>query len=161
MLIDIVSYTPTQLASLSLSAIREIRSAQLKKNKMLRQLLKDVKKERNSLVKRGIFDSCIWEKIQAELEEECNARIEELRQALLFYLEYNISKTEEDLQLPYEVDYSLSFDERYLQIKNYYLSTYTDAEERFIAFNKDEFAPLYLGELYSTLYDEFAVLANG
>ena len=161
MQIDIISYTSTQLACLSFSGIREVRSTQLKKNRLLRQLEKNIKKERNALLKQGIFDSCIWAEIQAKLQAECDVQIEELREALLFYLKYSTSQKVETEEIPYLVDYALSFDERYVQVKGYYLNTYNVAQERLSAFIADRFAPLYLGELYSTLYDEFALMARG
>ena len=158
--IDIISYKAVQFAALTTSGVREIRTTQLRKNKLLRQLDKNLKKERNSLLKKGIFDSCIWEQIQSKMQAECNAQIEELRESLLFYLEY-IAKTKVDVsKVPYNVDYALSFEERYVQVKNYYLTTYTEANARFGTFILDTFAPAYLGELYSMLYDELALLAN-
>lgn len=160
MQIDVVSYTPTQLASLSFSGIREIRATQLKKNKLLRQLERNLQKEKNSLLKRGLFDSCIWQQIQTKMRSDCDEEIEELRQALLFYLKYATSKKVETDDVPYLVDYSLSFEERYVQVKNYYITTYPAPPTRFTNFINDLFAPLYLGEMYGMLYDEFALMAE-
>jgi hypothetical protein len=56
---------------------------------------------------------------------------------------------------PYKVDYSLSEGERLLIVKAYYEDTYADEYERFAAFKKDEFAKVYLGELYAPLHDYF------
>ena len=158
--IDIISYSPVQLACLNFSALREIRDSQIKKNKLLRLLEKRLAKEKSSLLKKGLFDSCIWTKIQEERRAECNVEIEEIRQALLFYLEYTTTKKMDIDDVPYSVDYELSFDERYVEVKRYYLTTYTDAKECFETFILDKFAPVYLGELYTTLYDEFAVRAG-
>ena len=40
-------------------------------------------------------------------------------------------------------------------VKEYYETTYTDEYERYAAFKKDEFAKVYIGELYAPLHDYF------
>ena len=88
--------------------------------------------------------------------------IETLREGLLMYLHYTVKpKEEEVISTPYDVDYSLSVTERYYQVKEYYESDYEDAQNRFEAFQNDEVAEKYLGELYYTLYDYFYIQANG
>lgn len=88
-----------------------------------------------------------------ELNAAYTRELEDLKEGLLFYLQYGSKVNEESA--PYEVDYSLSGDARALIVKNYYNDTYTDAIERFEAFKNDEVAKVYLSEYYSILFDYF------
>ncbi len=158
MVIDIVDYTAEQLAVLSRAKLQRICNAQERKNKLLASLESSLKEEKEWLVERGIFPSDIYEKQTAAMRAACAAEIEAIRQSLLFYLRYADnptagSDTAEDV--PYEADYSLSDEDRLTLVKTYYEQKYSNARERFNAFDADTFAKGYLGELYSSLWHYF------
>ncbi len=160
MIIDIINYTEEQYAALSAEKLQEIREAQLKKNKLLQSLAERLAAEKARLVDRGIFRSSIWTKRETELTAACNAEIEVVREALLFYLRYagTESGSGEDKVpsgVPYTVDYSLNEEERLLIVKEYYLNAYSNGQARFDAFEADAFARSYLGELYAPLWHYF------
>lgn len=160
MTIDIISYTDEQYAQLTDEQLLEIRESQLKKNNLIENMENTLQKEKERLVKNGIFTSHIWGMLQTKLAEKLEAEITTLREALLFYLRFSTrAKTEEEENAPYEVDYSLSDEERFAIVKGYYEETYADAEERYLAFKKDPVVSAYLGELYAPLHDHFYVLA--
>ena len=152
MLIDIISYTDEQYAALTAEQIQEIQSAQVKKNRLLRELAKDLRKEREQLIGNGMFHADVFKPIEEALTAECDEEISWLRDALLFYLHYGVKQEGES---PYKLDYSLSEGERFAVVRQYYETTYTDGAERFTAFEADENAKTYLGELYKALYDYF------
>ena len=160
--IDIISFTDAQLAALSAGKLQKVSAAQIKKNKLLRQLEIDLAKEKQRLIDRGILPSTIWTKRQAELVAACNVEIEEVREALLFYLQYTTSggATVPD-NVPYVVDFAYTMEERFNVVKEYYETTYTDVQLRFEAFVADTFARTYLGEYYAPLYHYFEQLAQG
>ncbi len=162
MKIDIIQYTDAQFAALSAGRLQKVSAAQVKKNKLLRKLEEDLKAERQRLIDRGMALSSIWEKRKEELTAACNAEIEEVRQALLFYLRYAVGGEAEETptDVPYPVDYSLTMEERMEGVRSYYTTTYTAAQERFEAFAADTFARSYLGELYAPLYQYFEELAR-
>lgn len=152
MKIDIISYTEEQYAVLNAEQIQEIQEAQVKKLRLERKLAEDLRAERERLIGRGIFHSDMFEPIERKLTAECEQEISWIREALLFYLHY-ASKLNGDS--PYRLDYSLSEGERFVIVREYYESTYTDGAERFEAFKADQNAKTYLGELYKAMYDYF------
>lgn len=153
MVIDIISYTAEQFARLDPEQVRAVESAQTKKNRMTEELAADKREAKFKLVKAGVFRSAIYSKIVQELDAAYSREIEDLKEGLLFYLQYGSNVNEESA--PYEVDYSLSGEKRAVIVKDYYNDTYSDATERFEAFKNDEVAKVYLGEYYSVLFDYF------
>ncbi len=156
--IDIVSYTARQLASMPTAKLQAVRSAQLKKNKLLRDLEENLKKTRNQLVDNGIFASDIWIRKEQEMRAACTAAITEVRESLILYLQYGAGSSTGQVvpeNVPYHVDFSLSYEQRMEEVKKYYTSTYPDYVELFEKFKQDEFARGYLGELYAPLYHYF------
>lgn len=152
MTIDIISFTSEQFARLSEEQVLQVRSAQAKKNRLDRELAANKESEKYRLIKNGVFLSEIWERYCIKLQQEYEKELETLRQGLLFYLQYSKS---EAADVPYEVDYNSTAEERFNVVKAYYETTYTDGKERFEAFTADKFALSYLGELYALLYDYF------
>ncbi|MBQ8322564.1 MAG: hypothetical protein IJX91_01210 [Clostridia bacterium] len=155
MTIDIISYTAEQFAALTAEQLLEVKTAQLQKNRLLLKLEEEKEKEKQRLLDNGTFLSPIWalycEKLTAEYEQE----ITQVREALLFYLQYS-SKVDEGDGFPYLVDYSLSLDERVTIVKEYYETTYNkDWAAILEAYKLDRVAVAYLGEYYGALYDHF------
>ena len=156
MKIDIISYTDEQYAQLTAEQLLEVRSAQLKKNRLDRELEKKKTDEKYRLVERGIFLSPLWDQYCEKLQKEYEDEVALLRDALLFFLRFSNKPPEEEVEEnPYLLDYSLPEDERAVIVKEYYESTYADGKERFDAFVADPVAKQYLGEWYGTMYDYF------
>ncbi len=159
MTIDIINYTEEQFAALSTEKLEEIRSAQLKKNKLTAALEERLREEKQKLVDKGAYPSDVWGKIESKLQAEYASEVQILREGLLFFLHYvaedesNKNTTVEGV--PYTVDYSLSEEERMLIVKEYYETTYSDPVERYAAFKADTFVKVYIGELYLPLHDYF------
>ncbi len=154
MKIDIISYTDAQFALLSDEQLLEIKSAQMKKNKLDADLEIALLKEKKRLIDNGIFFSNMWEMQAQKLREKHALEVENLRESLLFYLRFS-SKSDEvaEAGLPYKTNYSLTMDERFYQVRDAYMNSYSDAKERFDKFKDDGVAPAYLGEYYAPLYD--------
>lgn len=155
MVIDIIAYTQEQFAKLNGEQLNEVKKTQLTKNRLQAKLEREKRAAKYRLVEAGIFRSGIWEKLCEELQSAYDGEVEGLREGLLFYLQYSGQKT--DVGTGYTVDYSLSVADRVTLVKEYYLSTYDDPNERFEAFKRDGVAPSYLCEAYSLLYQWFWV----
>ena len=153
MVIDIISYTDAQFAALSEEQILEVKSAQLKKNKLDLNLEENLLKAKQRLIENGTFLSDLFSLQEKKLRDNHALEIERLREGLLFYLQFS-GMTESDGEL-YELDYSLSMHDRYERVKNAYISAYPDGQQRFEAFKADRQAVTYLGEYYSVLYELF------
>ncbi len=161
MVIDIIDYTNEQYALLTVEQLVEVRAAQDKKNRLQAKLNADLKAMEADLVQKGMFLSSVLATEAARLTQAYEAEVAALRESLLFYLRfYNDPQAAPDESAPYVLDYSLSDDERYYQVRDYYLETYEDAVERFEVFEKDMVAPRYLTQFYGTLYDYLRILAE-
>lgn len=153
MIIDIISYTDAQYAALTEEQLLEVKSAQLKKNKLDSALEEEKLAEKHRLIDNGTFLSNVWELYCAKLQAQHDTEVENLRESLLFYLRFSAKADSSDVG--YTVDYALSIEERFAIVKQYYEMHYTDGAERFEAFKADKVAVAYLGELYAPLYDYF------
>ena len=100
-----------------------------------------------------------------ELTEEYNYQVEILREQLIFNMSLGEPTTGGETgdsgndDSGYLVDYELSYLERYIQVRDYYLGI-EDANERLALLAADEVAINYLGSYYNTLFNYFASLAN-
>lgn len=153
MTIDIIDYTESQMAALSNEQLLEVREAQVKKDKLYAKLLDDIQAADAALIDKGTFDSSLRQSKKARLQSDYDAEVERIRDGLLFYLRYSYRPG--SAAVGYEVNYALSDTERLEVVKNYYLTTYSDAVERFAAFEEDPVAKQYLGEYYGPLYYYF------
>lgn len=168
MVIDIVEYTAEQFASMQPAKLQKICNAQLKKNALLRKLQEDILTAKQRLTDNGVFASTLLSAKEAELTEACQAKIQEVREALLFSLRYaggtsgggadsgdSSGSGDTSNEVPYPVDYALSEEDRMIAVRSYYETAYSDPTERFNAFAADTFARNYLGEMYAPLYHYF------
>ena len=155
MKIDIVSYTDEQYAAMTHTQIDEVRQAQKNKDKLTLKLRENLHKEKYALVKRGIYNSSLYDLIKNQLQEDYDAQVEFIRDGLLFFLKYSMDPDGSGLDAPYEVNYAQSFETRMNVVKHYYEVTYLDAHQRFEAFKVDRFALNYLGEYYRMLFAYF------
>lgn len=149
--IDIINYTPEQFSVLSEEQLLEVKTAQLKKNRLLFQMEEELKKEQAALIGNGVYFSGFWDLKRAKIEAKYQAEIEWVRDSLLFYLHYSRGQNSAAAQAPYTVDYALSTEERLAIVRAYYEAEYADPEKRYRALKADTVAAEYLGEEYSPL----------
>ena len=81
--------------------------------------------------------------------------VEILKEKLRFDLvcEESSGGSDSVTDVPYVVDYELTYDERYIIVRDYYVNNYASPMDGYNAFLLDDFAVVYLGDLYSTLFD--------
>ncbi|MBE7100352.1 MAG: hypothetical protein E7364_01935 [Clostridiales bacterium] len=155
--IDIISYTDEQYAVLTTEQIVEVRKAQVKKNKLGKKLEASLLDAEKRHIENGTYHSTPYQKTVEKLQAEYEQEVENVREDLLFYLRYT---SRPNPNVPYTLNYALTYPERELLVRDYYLTTYSNATERFEAFKADEVALQYLGERYASLYDYFSALKN-
>lgn len=154
--IDVIDYNEKQLAALSAGQLQQVISAQKKKRALEAAMQKKLSEKRVELIENGMLHSDLWERTKETIANEYSEDLKELREGLLLYLHYSVKPKESEIILaPYQLDYSLSETERYLQVKEYYDTEYTDDWARFEAFKNDQYAVTYLGEMYYTLYEVY------
>ena len=155
--IDIINYTDEQYAVLSEEQLLEVKSAQMKKNNLLKKLEEDKQAFRCKLIENGTFLSSTYQLQCEKLTADCEAQVASVRDSLLFYLRFAVRSSGLS---PYPIDYSLPLDQRFFNVRDYYLAAYPNAEDRYFALKSDETAKIYLGEYYVVLLDFFSGLAN-
>lgn len=157
--IDIIDYTGEQLALLTEAQLQEVKEAQVKKNRLLRELAEKLQQEKRRLINNGLFLSYTWSWTKAYWEKAYEEEIGWLKDGLLFFLQYKPG-VKEEAGAHYPLDYSLTVLERAAAVKAYYLDTYADPKERFEAYKADTDAPVYLCNAYKSLWDYFYELAE-
>ena len=155
--IDVITYLEAQLSILTEKQLQEVQAAQIKKNRLLRELAEKLQQEKRRLINNGLFLSYTWAWTRAYWEKVYEEEIGWVRDGLLFYLQYTPIEEENP---PYALDYSLSIAERMQSIKAYYLDHYDNVSERVTAFKADKIAARYLCEGYKSLLEYFEELAN-
>ncbi len=157
MKIDVIDYTAGQLAALTEEQLQEVKSAQMKKNRLVRKRDEALREEKRRLVNNGMFFAEVWARVKAEIEQTYATEIEWVRDGLLFYLHYVQGVVD---SAPYPLDYSLSEFDRVMAVREYYETTYTDPDERLAALEADTVAPRYLGESYKGLWQYYVDLTH-
>lgn len=151
---DIIQVTEEELKKMSKAKVRLLRTAQQKKDELYRNAEKQMQEFRIKVLSAGMKNSSLLADKQAEtdaeLEYKCGILADNLVYAMSVCDTPAGSETAE-----YLVDYSLSYNERYIIVRDYYLKI-TDVKERMSKYSNDEVAKKYLGTYYSTLYNILA-----
>ncbi|MCD8372630.1 MAG: hypothetical protein LUD27_04950 [Clostridia bacterium] len=156
---DIIDLSEEEVEALSVVQQKLVRTAQKTKNELTHSLEQDKQAYFDILVSARMLNSSLYEDKCAELEAECDREVEILREQLIFNLALNEPTTDDELggdggdeSEGYVVDYSLTYLERYIIVRDYYLAI-EDADERMALYTADTVAMLYLGKYYTTLYN--------
>jgi len=165
MTFDIISITDDEVALLSTVQQKLLRTAQQKKNELTRKLNSQLAEIKILAYSNGMENSTYYTQMSAYLTAEYNTDVEILKEQLQFNMSLkeptSSGETGESGQdtSAYLVDYELSYIERYISVRDYYL-TIEDPTERLALLAADEVAQNYLGSYYSVLYDYLASLAE-
>ena len=151
---DIIDLSEEEIKKLSVAKMRLLRAAQKQKNELKRKAEEDFKKFREKVLGAGMKNSSLLADKRAALDEEVNCKCAILADDLIYNMSVS-SVNSSDADSPYLVDYSLSYNERYVIVRNYYMAI-TDREERMRLYSADEVAKKYLGAYYETLYNVLA-----
>ena len=159
---DIIPVTGTEVGKLSTAQLRLLRDAQNKKNELLIKAERELKAFSLSVMGAGMAYSSLIESKRRELDEEVWRKCAVIADDLLFDISAIGQSSEggggsggDATQTEYRVDYSLSYSERYVIVRDYYLRI-KDVSERMTKYASDEVAKKYLGTYYKTLYNVLA-----
>lgn len=151
---DIIELTPEELSNFTSVQMQLLRSAQKNKNTLRENMDRDLRLFKSLLLTDDVFNSSLYAQKRAELEREFDFKTESIAEQL----RYNLSLSEPydpddpDDEAGYIVDYTLSYNERYRIVRDYYLSI-TDSAERMALYSADDTARKYLGSYYASLYN--------
>ena len=166
MIFDIIDITEEEIKDLETVRLKLLRTAQQKKNELTHKLEKELAEQKRLLYSNGMQNSTLYPQIQAELTAEYEYQVEILKEQLLFNMSLGEPTSGDETggsgsdNSGYIVDYELSYIERYIQVRDYYLSI-EDPHERIALLRQDEVARQYLGTYYNTLFNYLVQFTQG
>ena len=155
---DIIDITEEEVKGLAVVQQKLLRTAQQKKNELQHKLDQQIEEYRWLLYINGTHKSSLLNSVEDELLEEFEYQVEILREQLLFNMNLKEPTHEGETggsgsdTSGYVVDYELSYLERYIEVRDYYLAI-PDPDERIALLAADEVAQDYLGTFYNTLFN--------
>lgn len=162
MLFDIIDIPKDELESLSVAQMKLLRTAQRNKDEIEHKAKEELEKFRMKLLASGMKNSTLLEDMRDAIDSETNRKCAILADNLIYEMSVCNKSDNDDsgngggsYETGYLVDYSLSYSERYVIVRDYYLQ-FTDVKERMAKYSADEVAKKYLGSYYGTLYNILA-----
>ena len=159
---DIIDITEDRLKELSVVQMKMLRTAQQKKDELVRKFEKELNMFRAVVFTSGMKNSTLIEDKDRELRDELGYQTALLADNLIYNMSLNEPSNGGDIggdggdeEAGYIVDYTLTYNERYIIVRDYYLAI-TDPDERMALYAADETAKKYLSSYYTTLYNVLA-----
>ena len=160
MTIDIVDLTDEKYADLNAVQMAMVRAAQVKKNEIVAEADEEKASIQRQLVANNFARSYVQVMANARINTAQYKAIEALKEDLDYQLAYESLGSEGNEQGPYRYhenpNYNLTPSQRFLVVREYYMSVTDDPDARLQAYTVDSLARTYLGEYYATLYDLLA-----
>lgn len=160
MVIDIVDLTSSQYQNLSAVQLAMVRAAQAKKDAIL--LKAETEKAqifRLMLSNQTARSSALqneYDAIDAQAETDVNVVKEDLNYQLAYETVYSEGNENGVYRYPENPNYNLTYSQRFIAVRQYYMDLTSDADARLQAYAMDTLARSYLGEYYQTLYELLA-----
>lgn len=158
MTFDIVDITEAEIKSMETVRLKLLRTAQQKKDELYHKLQNEIAEQRRLIYSNGMRDSSLLADVTASLTAEYEYQVEIIREQLLFNMSLGEPTTDGETggngndNTAYLVDYELSYMERYIGVRDYYLSI-ENPNERIALLREDQVARKYLGSYYNTLFN--------
>ena len=160
MTIDIVDLTDEKYADLNAVQMAMVRAAQVKKNEIVAEADEEKASIQRQLVANNFARSYVQVMANARINTAQYKAIEALKEDLDYQLAYESLGSEGNEQGPYRYpenpNYNLTPSQRFLVVREYYMSVTDDPDASLQAYTVDSLARTYLGEYYATLYDLLA-----
>ncbi len=160
MTIDIIDLTDPKYDKLSTVQLAMVRAAQAKKDAATQKCQETVEEIFYHFLGRNTARSTALARETQALYEALEEEVESLRADLEFQLEAenleNSGNENGPYRYPENPNYSLSYSQRFLVVREYYMNVTSDPSARLEAYRLDTLARSYLGEYYATLYDLLA-----
>ncbi len=158
--IDIIDLTSPEYSSLSNIQLAMVRAAQAKKNEIEARAEEEKGKYFRKFLSNQVARSSMCRQIVAEIDAKTQTQVEVVREDLRHQLNYEELFSEGNEYGPYRYpenpNYNLTYPERFIVVRNFYMHLTTNPEARLEAFSMDSLARTYLGEHYQSLYELLA-----
>lgn len=158
MTFDIIDISEEEAEKLETVQLKLLRTAQQKKNELEHKMQAELAEYNRLTYANGVENSTIYTRIANELNAEYEYQVGILREQLIFNMSLkeptNSGETGDSGSdnSAYLVDYELSYLERYIAVRDYYM-TIEDPNERLALLQADKVAQDYLGTYYNLLFD--------
>lgn len=160
MTIDIIDLSDPQFADLSPVQLAMVRVAQTKKDGILAKAEAESAELLYLVLANNFARSTAYSREKELIASGAAADVEAVKEDLLYQLAYEALGSEGNENGPYRYpenpNYNLSYSQRFLVVRNYYMQVETNPAARLAAYGADSLARSYLGEFYQTLYDLLA-----
>lgn len=163
MTFDIVDITEDEVDLLTTVQKKLLRTAQQKKNEMVRKRDEQLFELKIMCNSNNMASSCVYAQTAAKIQSDYQTQLDILVEQLQFNMSLREPTSGDETggsgtdNTGYIVDYELSYLERYIAVRDYYL-TIEDPAERIALLQADTVAMEYLGTYYSTLFDYLVAL---
>lgn len=153
MTFDIIDITEEEAEALTTVQLKLLRTAQQKKNELEYKLGVQLSEYKTLILTNGTHNSSLYAEYEKEARAEYDRQVEILREQLVFNMSLGEPTSDGETGDPppedtgYVVDYNLTYLERYIHVRDYYLSI-PDPNERIALYTADEVALKYLGRTY-------------
>lgn len=158
MTFDIIDISAEEAEGLDTLRLKLLRTAQQKKNELEHKLEAALAEQKRLAYSNGMENSTLYAQVAKELTDEYEYQVEILREQLIFNMTLGEPTNGDETggsgsdNSAYPVDYELSYIDRYIVVRDYYLSI-EDPNERIALLAQDEVARKYLGTYYNTLFN--------
>ncbi len=160
MVIDIIDLTDENYSNLSTVQLAMVNAAQTKKNKILADAETQKGNRFRLMLSNNVARSSALQDEYAAIDAEAQREVEVVKADLLHQLAYESLNSEGNengvYRYPENPNYNLSYSQRFLVVREYYMNVTTNPEARLQAYAMDTLARAYLGEYYQTLYELLA-----
>jgi len=163
MTFDIIDVTQAEVDEMAVIKQKLIRTAQQKKDELKVKLDNQLYELKLMVASNEVQQSTVYNQLAAELTDEYERQVAVLKEQLEYNLSINEPTSSDETgdsgtdNSAYVVDYELSYVERYIIVRDYYL-TIEDANERLALLQQDAIAQNYLGTYYNVLFDYLSTL---
>ncbi len=158
--IDIIDLTDPEYADLNVVQFAMVRAAQAKKDALIEKATTKKEELFRKMVANGTVRSSAYQCAVQDIDANAAHDTEVIKQDLLYQLAYESTRWEGNengvYRYPENPNYNLTPSQRFLEVRNYYMSVTSDPNARLSAYAGDTLAKSYLGEFYVTLYDLLA-----
>lgn len=160
MVIDIVDLTSSEYSDLSSLQLAMVRTAQAKKDEILANAAAEKEGKFLLMLANNVARSSAlqdeYDAIDARAEREIAVVKEDLEYQLAYESLFSEGNENGVYSYPANPNYNLTYSQRFLVVREYYMNATDDPDARLQAFAMDTLAKSYLGEYYQTLYELFA-----
>lgn len=163
MIFDIVNITDDEVDLLTTVQKKLLRTAQQKKNEMVRKRDEQLFELKIMCNSNNVENSSIYRQTAAKIESNYQTELDILVEQLQFNMSLREPTNGDETggsgsdDTGYIVDYELSYLERYIVVRDYYLAI-EDPNERIALLQADTVAMEYLGTYYNVLFDYLMTL---